>query len=140
MKKDTSLRDLVLGVLFFFGGVYIIFQNTQVMATWGFYVGRFHISSGMVIIPLLIGIIWKAINPESLYPSIVIGFGILCILITIIMGVRIHFTTSSLFDYVMMFGLTAIGLGFLIKSLFLTAPSYQRKNPFDDDNEKKKKK
>jgi hypothetical protein len=118
MKKDTSLRDLVLGLLFFFGGVYIIFQNTLVTASWGFYLGRFHVSSGMVIIPFLIGIIWKVINPESYGALIVMGLGLLCILLTIIMGVRIHFTTTSLFDYILMFGLTAVGLGFLIKSLF----------------------
>ena len=57
MKKDTSLRDLVIGVIFFFIGVYMIFQNTQVMASWGFYLGGLHVSSGMVIIPLLIGVI-----------------------------------------------------------------------------------
>lgn len=128
MKKDTSLRDLVLGVLFFFGGIYIIFQNTQVIASWGFYLGHFHISGGMVVIPLLIGIIWKVIAPDSLYPSIVIGFGLLCILLTIVMGVRIRFITTSLFDYILMFGLTAIGLGFLIKSLLLSAPTYRRKD------------
>lgn len=120
MREDHSLRDLVLGVLFFFGGVFFIFQNTLVTASWGFYVGRFHVSSGMVIIPLLIGVIWKVINPKSMGAWIVMGLGILCILMTIIMGVQIRFITSSLFDYVMMFGLTAIGLGLLIRSLFLS--------------------
>ena len=131
MKKDTSLRDLVIGVIFFFIGVYMIFQNTQVMASWGFYLGGLHVSSGMVIIPLLIGVIWKVIHPQSLYPSIVIGLGILCILMTIIMGVRIHFITTSLFDFILMFGLTSIGLGFLIKSLFLL-PTTKRINHLKD--------
>lgn len=123
MKKDTSLRDLVLGLIFFFVGIYIIFQNTYVSANWGFYLGRFHISSGLVIIPLLIGIVWKVIKPESYAPWIVMGLGLLFILLTIIMGVHIRFTTTSLFDYILMFGMTAIGLGFLIKSLFMPLPT-----------------
>lgn len=117
MKKDTLLRDLSLGLIFFVCGVYFVFQNTEVSASWGFYLGRFHVSSGMIIIPLLIGIVWKVMYPSSQGAWVLIGLGILCILMTIIMGVRIHFITTSLFDYVLMFGLTAVGLGLLLKCL-----------------------
>lgn len=120
MKKDTLLRDLGLGLVFFFVGVYIIFQNTEVTASWGFYLGNFHVSSGMIIIPLLIGIVWKVMYPSSKGAWIVIGLGILCILMTIIMGVRIRFITTSLFDYILMFGLTAIGFGLLLKCLIIS--------------------
>lgn len=123
MKKDTLLRDLCLGLVFFFGGVYIIFQNTMVSASWGFYIGHFHVSSGMIIIPLLIGIVWKTMNPSSKGAWILIGLGIFCILLTIIMGVRIHFITSSLFDYILMFGLTAVGFGLLLKCLIINRNS-----------------
>ena len=120
MKKDTMLRDLGLGLIFFFGGIYIIFQNTMVTASWGFYIGHFHVSSGMIIIPLLIGIIWKVIEPSSKGAWLLVGFGILCILITIIMGVRIRFITTSLFDFILMFGLTAIGFGLILKCLIVS--------------------
>lgn len=120
MEKDTSLRDLVLGLLFFFAGIYIIFQNTRVSASWGFYIGQYHISSGMVIIPFLIGVIWKVIHPKSMIAIVLMGIGLLCILLSIMMGTRIYFVTSSLFDYVLMFSLTAIGLGLLIKCLFFS--------------------
>lgn len=120
MKKDTLLRDLGLGLVFFFLGVYIIFQNTTVSASWGFYIGHFHVSSGMIIIPLLIGIIWKVMYPSSMGAWVLIGLGILCILITIIMGVRIRFTTTSLFDFILMFGLTAIGFGLILKCLIVS--------------------
>jgi len=123
MKKDTLLRDLVLGLICFFGGIYIIFQNTEVSASWGFYIGRFHVSSGMVILPLLIGIIWKILDYNSKGAGILVGLGILFILLTIIMGIRIRFITTSLFDYVLMFGLTAIGFGFLLRALFLSYKS-----------------
>ena len=92
----------------------------MVTASWGFYIGSFHVSSGMIIIPLLIGVIWKVMYPDSKAAWILMGLGIICILLTIIMGVRIRFITSSLFDYVMMFGFTSIGLGLLLKSLLLS--------------------
>lgn len=123
MKSDTLLRDLVLGLVCFFAGVYIIFQNTSVTASWGFYLGHFHVSSGMIILPLLIGIVWKVIDYNSKAAMVLIGLGILCILLTIIMGVRIRFITTSLFDYVLMFGLTAVGFGFLLRALFLSYKS-----------------
>lgn len=122
MEKDTSLRDFVLGLLFFLGGIYIIFQKTRVSATWGFYIGEYHISSGMVIIPFLIGIVWKVIDSQSKMAVVLMGLGLLCILLTIMMGTRIYFVTSSLFDFVLMFSLTAIGLGLLMKSLFFSIP------------------
>jgi len=121
MKSDTSLIDLVLGLICFFGGVYFIFQNTQVSASWGFYIGHFHVSSGMVILQLLMGIVWKVIDYDSKGTWFLIGLGILFILLTIIMGVRIRFITTSLFDYILMFGLTALGLGFLLRSLVLSS-------------------
>ncbi len=127
VKKDTSLRDLILGILFFCIGVYIIFQHTYVVSSWGFYLGRVHVSSGMVILPLLIGIIWKVLYPESMTPWLLIGLAILFILVSIMLGVRIYFIRTSLFDYILMFGLTAIGLGLLIKSLFLSAPVKSKK-------------
>ena len=92
----------------------------MVTASWGFYIGHFHVSSGMIIIPLLIGIIWKVIEPSSKGAWLLVGFGILCILITIIMGVRIRFITTSLFDFILMFGLTAIGFGLILKCLIVS--------------------
>lgn len=120
MKEDHSLRDLIVGLLFFCGGVFLIFQNTMVTASWGFYIGNMHVSSGMVIIPFIIGIIWKTMDPKSMGAWLLMGIGLLCILLTIMMGVRIRFITTSLFDYVLMFGLTAVGLGLLLKALFLS--------------------
>ncbi len=75
----------------------------------------------MVILPLLMGIVWKVIDYDSKGAWFLIGLGILFILLTIIMGVRIRFITTSLFDYILMFGLTALGLGFLLRSLVLSS-------------------
>ena len=97
-----------------------VYKRQTVSASWGFYIGHFHVSSGMIIIPLLIGIIWKVMYPSSMGAWFLIGLGILCILITIIMGVRIRFTTTSLFDFILMFGLTAIGFGLILKCLIVS--------------------
>lgn len=120
MKKDTSLRDLILGTICFAGGVYLIFQNTRVSSFWGFYFGRTYVSSGLLIIPMLLGIIWKVLYPKSFGPWILIGLDILVILLHVIMNVRIWWLSTSLFDFILMFGLTAVGIGLLIRALFLS--------------------
>ncbi len=118
MKKDTSFRDLILGLILFVAGLYFIFSNARVSTSWFFYVGRLRMSSGVVIVPLLIGLVMKGMNIESKIADLVIGLGVLLILLAIISSVTITFIHTSLFDFVLMFSMTAVGLGLLIKSLF----------------------
>ena len=60
----------------------------------------------------------KGMNIESKIADLVIGLGVLLILLAIISSVTITFIHTSLFDFVLMFSMTAVGLGLLIKSLF----------------------
>ena len=81
-------------------------------------IGSFNLSSGTVTIPLIIGIIWYFFNNKSIVPKILIVLGIIFIVATIIMSVRINFVTTSMFDYILIFGMTAAGSGLLLKTLF----------------------
>lgn len=78
----------------------------------------FNLSSGLVTVPLIIGIIWQFYNPKSIIPKIIMTLGTVFIIATIIMSIRINFVTTSMFDYILMFGMMAAGSGLLIKTLF----------------------
>lgn len=75
-------------------------------------------SSGTVTIPLIIGIIWYFCNSKSIVPKIIITLSVIFIIVSIIMSVRINFVTTSMFDYILIFGMAGAGAGLLLKTLF----------------------
>ena len=48
----------------------------------------------------IIGIIWYFCNPKSIIPKIVITLGVIFIVATIIMSIRIYFVTTSIYSYI----------------------------------------
>lgn len=55
---------------------------------------------------------------KKIFGWIVTGIGTAIILIAVITSVRLHFSGGNLFNYVLMFGFTAVGGGLVLKSLF----------------------
>ena len=66
----------------------------------------------------IIGIIWYFFNSKSIIPKFIITLSVIFIVVTIIMSVRINFVTTSMFDYILIFGMAAAGSGLLLKTLF----------------------
>ena len=94
-------------------------KRVMVHSSWYIWrIGSFDLSSGTVTIPLIIGIIWYFINPKSVLSKIIITLGVIFIVVTIIMSVRINFVTTSMFDYILIFGMVAAGSGLLLRTLF----------------------
>lgn len=107
------------GIVVFLVGIYMIFQNTIIST--GFNLTRvfgFNPSFGLVLLPLLIGIIVLFFNEHSVLGWFLIIVGIFIILMGILMGLRIRFMPVSLFEGILMFGMTAAGIGISLKGLF----------------------
>ena len=95
--------------------------SKRVIVHTGWYIwriGNFNLSSGTVIIPLLIGIIWYFYNPKSFMSKVIIGLSIVFIVISIIMSVSLNFMATSMFDYVLILGMSAAGFGLILKGHF----------------------
>ena len=125
MRKDkqttggNELLQFFIGVILLGTGLFILSKRVMVGSSWYVWrIGGFDLSSGMVTVPLIIGIIWQFYNPKSMIPKIIMILGAVFIVATIIMSVRINFVTTSMFDYILMFGMMAAGSGLLIKTLF----------------------
>ncbi|WP_143316092.1 hypothetical protein [Clostridium sp. HBUAS56017] len=113
-------------ILTFFGGIvvllvglYIIFENTTIST--GFTLTRvlgFTPNFGLVLLPLLIGIIVLFFNERSILGWLLLIIGILIIVVGILMGLRIYFRPVSLFQGILMFGMIAAGIGLTLKGLF----------------------
>ncbi len=121
-KSGNELLQFFLGMVLLGGGLFWLFQKTTVSTVGffggGFTFGRFFIPSGTVIIPLIIGIIMLFFMEKRIFGWIVTAIGVVIILIAIIMSISIRFNTTSMFDFVLMFGLIAAGTGLLLKTLF----------------------
>ena len=123
--------NFVLGLLSLGGGLFLIGQAVSVSSVWG----RFRfiglaLPSGLVVIPLLIGIGMLFYNHKGKLWKYVTAFGALLILLAVILSVRITVNRVSLFDFILMFGFTVAGVGMLLRFWF-----YDCK----DSNENKKK-
>ena len=117
--QKGNILTFFVGIIVFLIGVYLIFQNT-VISTGFSLTGMlgFTPNFGIVLLPLLIGIIVLFFNHHSILGWFLIILGILIILMGILMGLRIRFMPVSLFEGIFMFGMTAAGIGVTLKGLF----------------------
>ena len=115
-QEGNPLLELVIGIVLLAAGLFMLSKRVMVHTGWYTWrIGGFDISSGTVIIPLIIGVIWYFYNPKSKLSKIIIGLGVLFIVLSIIMSVSINFVTSSMFDYILILGMIAAGCGLLLK-------------------------
>lgn len=115
----NELLQFFIGIILLGAGLFMLSKRVMVHSSWYTWrIGGFDLASGTVTIPLIIGIIWYFFNSKSVIPKIIITLSVIFIVITIIMSVRINFVTTSLFDYILIFGMAAAGSGLLLKTLF----------------------
>lgn len=118
-NDSNEMLQFFLGVIMLGAGLFMLSKRVMVHSSWYIWrIGSFDLSSGLVTVPLIIGIIWQFYNSKSVIPKIIITLGVIFIIATIIMSIRISFVTTSMFDYIIIMGLAAAGSGLLLKTLF----------------------
>ena len=121
-KQESGGNELLqffIGVILLGAGLFMLSKRVMVHSSWYTWrIGGFDLSSGTITIPLIIGIVWYFFNSKSIIPKIIITLSIIFIVVSIIMSVRINFVTTSMFDYILIFGMAAAGSGLLLKTLF----------------------
>lgn len=120
-RKASQSIEFYIGLIFLALGLFFILNKTVVSSGFGFYswrIGSFSISSGLIVIPLIVGIVWLFYNPKSIVAKIISILGGIFIIASIIMNLNIRFVTTSMFDYIIMLILMAAGAGLLLKSFF----------------------
>ena len=118
-SEDNELLQFFIGVILLGAGLFMLSKRVMVHSSWYVWrIGGFDLSSGTITIPLIIGIIWYFFNTKSIAPKIIITLSVIFMVLSIIMSVRINFVTTSMFDYILIFGMAAAGTGLLLKTLF----------------------
>lgn len=119
-NSSGSLLQFFIGLILLGAGLFWIFQSVHVTTSFGafFHIGSWSAPNGTIIIPLLIGILMLFVMDRKIYGWIVTAIGAAIILISIITSVSFYFRGGNLFNYIMMFGLTIVGSGLVLKNLF----------------------
>lgn len=119
-SKPTDSLEFYVGLFLLAIGLFFILTKASV-SSFGFYsfhFGGYSLSSGLVVIPLILGVIWMFYNPKSIVARIISILGGIFIIAAIILSVRITFHSTSLFDYIIMIVLVSAGCGMLLKAFF----------------------
>ena len=118
--SKNSVLYFFVGIIMFFVGGFLITKNTILhmnSSALSEMVG-FNVPFGLVLLPLIIGIGILFFNSKSVFGWLIFVFGIVSILMGILMGLKIQFKPVSLYEGILMYGLTAAGAGLFLKSLF----------------------
>lgn len=121
-KSNNDLLTFFIGVILLGVGLFMFTNHVTVSSSWynwGFMTfGGRNFSNGLVVLPLIIGIIMLFFNSKSVVAKIIITLGAVFIVATIIMSVNIRFERTSLYVYLIMLGMMAAGSGMLLRVLF----------------------
>lgn len=129
MKKDNPGRDLallILGMVLTVAGLYLFFSQVSVSSS--FFGGRVDfwgimgsgVPTGMIIIPLIIGVVLMVIFPDRIWPKVVSGLAVLIILLAIISSVRLSYNNSNFFNFILPILMIFIGAALCLRILFGT--------------------
>jgi hypothetical protein len=113
------MKNLLGGIALFVLGVYLITQNTVVRTGINLagITGGYNPPFGILLIPVLIGIVLLFAMKRQVWGWILIGFGLATILLGLLMGLEIYFKPVSLYVAILMYGCTAAGVGLMIRGV-----------------------
>ena len=115
-SATRSVIYFIVGMALIAGGLFMIFQNTKIslslMSIFGYTP-----PTGVIILPLLIGVAMLFFNSRSILGWIITIFGIVSIVLGLIMSLRMSFGVITLYDGLIMFGMPFAGAGLVLKAL-----------------------
>ena len=111
-----SISAFFIGLILIGIGGFMVFNNTTIST--GFSLFGYKPNFGLVLLPLLIGIIMLFFNTKSIIGWILVILGLAIIILGILMGLRVYFHRVSLFEGIIMFGSIAAGIGCTLRGLY----------------------
>lgn len=122
-KTKNDLLMFFIGLILLGAGLFWLFQRTSVATvgifSGGLLFGNITIPTGVVLLPLIIGIILLFfLEDKRIFGWIVTAIGLVIVILSILMSVRITLEKTSLFEFVCIFGFIAAGTGLLLRTLF----------------------
>ena len=118
-KPGNELLQFLGGLAMLVVGLYIFSQKVMVSSSFlsGMRLGSLNMSNGMIMIPLIIGIIWMFASGGSFISKVFTGMSVLLIVAAIVISTNISLVHMSLYEWVIILVLIFGGVGILAKIL-----------------------
>ena len=118
-EPQSGPLQFFIGLILLAVGLFWFSQSVMVQTNWfSWRLGSMHLSSGLSVVPLIIGIVWLFFNPKSRIAKLVTVLGGILIVAALILSIDFHFVRTSLFSFILMIGFIAAGSGLLLRTLF----------------------
>lgn len=121
-KENNDTLSLFVGIILLGVGLFLFSNQVSVGTSWYNWrfltIGKRNFTNGLISVPLIIGIVMMFYNPKSLVAKIIIALGAIFIIATVIMSINFRFESTTLFNYVLMIGMTSAGAGMILKAVF----------------------
>ena len=101
-EAKNELMQFVGGVIMLVVGLYILSQKVMVSSSYGFFSlwgGRF--SSGLIMVPLIIGVVWMFATGGSFVSKIFTVLSVILIIASIIASTRIWLVSITMYEWVL---------------------------------------
>lgn len=141
-NPGNELLQFLGGLAMLIVGLYILAQKVMVSSSFlgGMRLGSLNMNNGMIMIPLIIGIIWMFASGGSFISKVFTGMSVLLIVAAIVISTNISLVHMSLYEWVIILVLIFGGVGILAKIL-LASRSVDKEEKADrgeiEDNRKK---
>ena len=118
-KPGNELLQFLGGLAMLVVGLYIFAQKVMVSSSFlsGMRLGSLNMNNGMIMIPLIIGIIWMFASGGSFISKVFTGMSVLLIVAAIVISTNISLVHMSLYEWVIILVLIFGGVGILARIL-----------------------
>lgn len=120
-SAKNELLQFLAGFVMLTSGLFIFSQKVVVHSSFfgGFSMGGIRMTSGLIVVPLIAGIVWMFVSGASFPSKIMTGVGVLLILVSVIASTNIHLISMTLYDWILLLVLIFGGAGLLAKVLLV---------------------
>lgn len=135
-KARNELLQFLAGLVMLIAGLFIFSQKVMVSSGffgYGFALGGWHLSNGLIMVPFIIGVVWMFASEGSFPSKVFTAAGVFIVVIAIIMTTNISLVRISLYEWVLILVLIFGGVGLLARILFANGRAAQAQ-PGDIDH------
>ena len=120
-SAKNELLQFLAGFVMLTSGLFIFSQKVIVFSSFlgGFSLGGMRMTSGLIVVPLIAGIVWMFVSGASFPSKIMTGVGVLLILVSVIASTNIYLTSMTLYDWILLLVLIFGGAALLAKVLLV---------------------
>lgn len=133
-NRGNELFQFVGGLAMLVVGLFILSQKVIVSSGFfgtGIWLGNFHMSNGLIMIPFIIGIVWMFASGGSFWSKVFTVVSVLLIIAAVIISTRIYLAHLTLYEWILILVLIFGGAGLLARVLF-AMPGKSRREKEDD--------